>query len=256
MKKKKKDKPRSIWIAEVGPKAKVLVKEGKQVEVGDILALKERKIVKKLLFPYWLKASLGSWAKGGEKVVGEKVEVKEVIFEQTSFPRRKLTWISTVKGELVSLNEKKGYLEVLTGKEEEKLISPISGTVIQTGKGKIQISFLAQEFKGAGLGQGVGWGKLTILKDQSLTSLSSANQGQVLVAEEISGPLVEKGAALGVAAFIGFQKQADLEESSLPVLIFLPEKGTRVTRAELAELIGQYCFVSPAHGQVLVCLEG
>lgn len=254
MKKKKTEKPRSVWLAKVGPEAKILIKKGKLVKVGDVLALKQRKITKKIAFPFWLRSGLGTWAKGGKKIVGERVEVEGVLFEKVGFPRQKLTWISPVKGEIISLSEEKGYLEILIGQEEEKLISPVSGTVAQATKGKIEITFLAQEFLGEGFGEGVGWGKLTALEDNPLSSLNSEHKGQVLVVEEISGSLAGKGAALGVAAFISFQKLPDLQDPSLPVLIFSLEKGKK-TKVELIELLGQYCFVSPAHSQVLVCLE-
>jgi len=256
MKKKKIEKPQSDWVARVGNRAKILVKKGQKVAVGDVLALKERKKTKKAFFPSWLKKNSGIWAKGGKKVVGEKVEVDEVLYEKTSFPKKSLTWLSPVRGEITNLHEEKGYLEILIGKEEEKLISPVSGTVAKAGKGEIQISFLAQELKGEGLGEGVGWGRLTVLENQLLATLSADHEGQVLVVEEISASLIEKGRALGVVAFIAFAKESELTQSSLPVLIFSFKKGKKGTRLELISLAGQYCFVSPANNQILICLEG
>ena len=254
MKKKKKEKPLSVWVAQVGSKAKILVKKGQGVKVGQTLALKERKKTKKIPFPPWLKKGLGTWAKGAKKVVGEEVELKEVIYQGVGFPKKKLIWESVVEGKISGLNEEEGYLEVLVSKEEEKLISPVVGTVIKAAKGEVQISFLAQELLGEGLGEGVGWGRLGAMEGDLFASLSADHQGQILLVEEVSGPLVEKGRALGVAGFIAFGKEPELIKSSLPVLIFSREKGKK-TESDFTDLVGHYCFVSPAHNQILICLE-
>ncbi|MFH1601605.1 MAG: hypothetical protein ABIB61_01475 [Candidatus Shapirobacteria bacterium] len=251
---KKEKKLVSVWVVEVGLEAKIVVKKGKRVKAGEVLALREKNKVEKIFFPNWLKRASGAWEKGRKKLAGDKLSLGEILFESRKFTR-KLQWHSPLAGEIIRIDKDKGFLEILVGKEKEELAAPLSGTITKASGGEIAISFPAQEFKGQGLGSGVGWGKLTYLPVVSLPDLNIKHQGQVLLVEEISSSLVEKGAALGVSAFIAFSKELDLEDSSLPVLTLEVKSGKKSSNLKIELLAGQFCFVDPAHNQVLVCLQ-
>jgi len=254
MKKEKENKIQSIWSVAVGQGVKILITKGKMVDFGDILAVKNKKKIKKIFFPHWLKSDLGAWSQEGKKKAGNSIDLAEILFEKKTFFKGSRRWLAPIKGELAAVNEKEGYLEILIGQEEEKLISPVAGKVTKASAGEIAISFKALEFLGEGFGEKTGWGKLIVIKNYPLSAISRLHQGQVLLVKEITGPLLKKGMVLGVAAVVGFLGQREVvERSPLPVLILRTKKGKKRAKESLRSFSGQHCFVNPAQGQLLIC---
>lgn len=212
--------------------ARVKVKEGEKVKKGQLLAQLQKGEGVELD----LARPLGV---AGPKVVhhilvvaGDQVEVGQIIAARKKFRLFKRTFKSPLAGKVAKLTEE-GKLEVLVGGDGEAIVAPAEGKIIQAGKDRITLEFMAQELTGqSGIG-GQGAGPIAIVGKREepvlYSDLGRDLEGKIaVVGGQVTLDIWQKAQALGVAGLVCGSMSRQVEKThnpQVPLLVVGADDG-------------------------------
>lgn len=210
-------KDKSNWVIKLPVKAKVLVKIGDKVEVGDKLATFNSHKVE--VFDYSGSLSLMSENKRQElnDFFKEKVVKKDELFCNIGIFKNQICFPLT--GLCLGFDEFKNLRIEQIEDEEKEIISPIEAKVSKIEDGKMILEFKAKEYLGEGLNGFKAWsdGEVKIIDD--IKFLNHDLEDKVLFTKNFERAFLLKAQAIGVVGIVILDneelKEVDID---LPVL--------------------------------------
>lgn len=200
--------------------AKVLVKKGDEVDLGELLAEVEEE-EKKFDLAKVLKViphKVGSCLK---VLPGTKIKEGQIIAQRKSLLSNSV-FKSPASGILVSINDQ-GVLTIKIG-EEKKIKAPLSGKVKEVSSGVVILEYEAVVLTGIeGMGA-TNWGEIEVLGGRGgefvLERLPEELTDKILIlAGKISTILSYKLEALGAAGLVGGSLNGEVKPQELAVLV-------------------------------------
>lgn len=195
--------------------AKLKVKDGEGVEVGEVIYEFHENIVERLPLVGW--HNLGS---GDRKLILQNIVkrnlVKDEIFKKGSFFSN-ITLKSPGTGKCLGVDEF-GNIELETEKQEIYL-APISAKKVRVEKEKVIFELKGTEFVAEGVNQLKSWGNFDGLIVDDLGQIDNRQNGQVVIIKS-SLESVVKAEAVGAMGLIlvDIERVKEFEESDIPVV--------------------------------------
>ena len=130
----------------------------------------------------------------------------------------KAVWVISVPVDdklLVKVGDKVSSGDNLT----KQKVSPVSGDVVDIGKGQLRLEFDAEKGKGKGKGLGHSWGELVCVPEIGFLDLDSKEYlEKIIIVTKIGKLFVNKAEVIGVGGIVCCQTGDDLDHDCLPVI--------------------------------------
>lgn len=238
------------WSVKVPKEAKIKVKEGEGVEVGDVVYEFHKNIVERLSLVGW--QSLGSTDR---KNILQKIIKKEIIKNEII---GKIGWFSNIvikspgTGKCLGVDEF-GNIELETEKDE-KYLSPISAKRIRVEEDKIIFELKGSEFEGEGINQFKAWGGFCEIIINDLSQVDNSCLGKVVVIKDSLEAAI-KAEAIGVVGLIlvGFEKFKEFDECEIPIITMAEDEVEKMIK--FGDHKQLKVWLNAAAGKALVVLE-
>ncbi len=201
------------WIVSLLPEVRVLVKKGQSVEFDELLAemmVTEEKIVN-------LSSDMAILM---NKRIGFVVKKGDFLGEKGYFFKKKI--FCPVEGEIVKVDEYNNVYLASIEKIRREILSPIESVVTEISPEGLTLEFKAEEFLGMGLSEGRVWGKNGVKEAGDVGDLSMADNGKIIILNELSPLIVAKAEVIGVAGLV--VKNGDRINTKLPIVKVDPEE--------------------------------
>jgi hypothetical protein len=140
--------------------------------------------------------------------------------------------------------EKGELLALAKGKEFK---SPVKSQVSEIKSKKIKLKFPTIKVSGKGYGKESVWGRLGIYDQLELTDINCDLAGELIFVPKLSNLLLKKGAVIGIAGFISFQREEKVNNLEVPVLIINKDDKKKLTKHQ-----GENCLLHASKDCLLI----
>ncbi|MDD4026647.1 MAG: hypothetical protein PHO75_00475 [Candidatus Shapirobacteria bacterium] len=210
-------KDKSIWVIKLPTKAKILVKVGDRVEVGDKLAVFNSHKVE--TFDY--SGKLFSISDDVREDLNNSFKNKMVkigdIFCTLGIFKNKVCFPAT--GLCLGLDEFRNLIIEMVEDEKKEIFTPVEARVSKIEEGKMVLEFKAKEYKGEGLTGLKAWGQGKIKIIDEIKFLNYELDGNVLFTSNLDKAFLFKAIVVGVkAVIVNGNKDIKEVDLKLPIL--------------------------------------
>lgn len=196
-------------------KAKVLVRKGSSVILGEVLANFVEVEILRFSCPVWVRSRIEEL----RRLVGKKVVKGEVFYEVGGIGGGKL--ILPESGKFGGIDEFGNLILEIEGKKKRELLSPVTAKVAKIEDGEIALEFEALEFRGEGITGDKVWGRGEFGPITKLTDLDWKFKDKIIFVKEVGVAMLNKAEVVEVAGMVVLAKSGgELEgiEIDFPVL--------------------------------------
>ncbi len=244
-------KVESVWSVKVNSGTYLLVEKGDKIKKDQPIAKRKKKIFEKINACAELSNDPKKIEDGLLFKKGDQIQKGDCLILTKTFPLKIKKLFSPVSGQFEDYNNLTGEIKITTSREEEEIISPVDGEVIDAGKDSLKVKFKAYRIIGESTGKGKKWGELIFISKDD--SFPENIENKLLFMDRLASLDVKKGMALGVGGFLCFEIPADLEDLEKPFLLFKTDK--EAVREKLIELSGSSALLDSNSGQLLICMS-
>jgi len=245
-------KVESVWSVKVNGGTVLLVEKGDKIKKGQPIAKKQKKLFEKINVSAQLSLDPKIILKGLLVKNGDQVNKGDCLVSVKSFPFKIKKFFSPVSGLFESFSDLTGEIKIVIGKEEEQIVSPVIGEVIEAEKERLKVKFNAYRIAGEAVGRGRGWGELVMIAKEE-SSLAENVEDKILFIDKLTSLHIKKGIVLGVKGFLSFEISNEIKDLEKPALLFKMEK--EAIKSKLVELLGSSALLDSTSGQLLICID-
>jgi hypothetical protein len=240
------------WIIKVSGEVNFLVKQGEEVDNGQLLARLKSKLVESFNFSdFFGKLGQEKLEELNEKFKNTWVNSGELLCLTGGIFPNKICF--PMSGNFLEIDEF-GNLKIEKIEDKEKEIkAPVDSKIIKIEDDKIVLEFEAQEFKGEGIVEGKSWGKGVIRVINEMKDLSSLLEGSILFTDNSSKSFLLKAEVVGINAVVT-NKPVDIDDIriGLPFLKLDDDAWVELMKHEGEE---KSILVNSRVGRLLMVLE-
>ncbi|PJA50806.1 hypothetical protein CO168_03115 [Candidatus Shapirobacteria bacterium CG_4_9_14_3_um_filter_36_12] len=238
------------WSVKVPQGAKLKVKDGEKVEIGDIIYEFHENVIERLPLMDWQKLNSNEKKTVLQGIVKRNL-VKDEILKKGSFFSN-ITLKSPGAGKCLGVDEF-GNIE-LESEKDEKYFSPISAKKVRVEDDKIIFELKGVEFECDGVNQFKTWGDFSGLVVDDLEQISSLQNGQVVLIKENIDVAI-KAEAVGASGLIlvNLIKAKDFDDCDIPIVTMKEDEVNK-----LIKFVGEKTvkiWLNASSSKVLVVLE-
>lgn len=239
------------WSINIPVGAKLKVKEGESVEVGDVIYELHENIVDRLPLIGWQNLNSSGRKKILQEIIKKDLITGQIIGQTGWFLKNILK--SPGAGKCLGVDEF-GNIE-LESEKDEKYLAPISANKIRMDDGKIIFELKGFEFEGEGITQFKVWGDFDGLVVDDMNQIDSLQSKQIVIIKDNNIDAAIKAEAVGVVGMIlvGFEKTRDLVDSDIPIILIKDDDLEKIIK--LVDGRKSKIWLNATVGKVLVVLE-
>jgi hypothetical protein len=194
-------KVKAKWVVGIPKDAKVLVKNGDEVNEGQLIV--EIKIRDEKIFN--LSAEYGglsndNWEQLRSKLQGLAAKEGELLFGPVVVFGKKP--ISPLSGQISKIDEFRNIYVRGAGEKVKNIICPVDAKVSKLDEESLVLEFKAEEYPGEGLTEGRVWGNGGLKFVEHLTELSVKDAGKIILVDELIPAMLIKALVVGIGGVV------------------------------------------------------
>lgn len=244
------------WIIKIFEGATVLVKEGDEVQEGDVILTSEKRTIRSfdasIVLSKISKNKLYEFIENWNK---KEVKEGELLFEEKGLFSRK--FFSFYSGTFIGVDEFYNVcIEESSNGEKKEIYSPVKAKVSKIDEEGVSLEFRAIEFNGEGVVEGKAWGDSYFKEINKISDLNFSLEGKIILTSNSDLSFVTKADVVGVRALVIDKKDKekfDKIEEYLPILALDTEYMDRL-KSEFGNE-NRRVLLNSKNGRLLFTLE-